>query len=129
MVPEDRLALTWPHVHHFLRQGREATGHQFDELGTLIDISKGCLGLWVVLRDNDAVMAMTTRLIRGTEGLLCYIVAIGGSDMPKWLSLWPQFAEYLKQQGCVSVRLEGRVGWEHVLPEFERIGVILEKRI
>jgi hypothetical protein len=116
-------------VRGMLKRGQEAGGQVYDEVSTIIDLKSGRLLLWVAYRANQIDAALLTRLVRGPDGLVCCLIAIGGRGLKCWLHFLREVETYARAEGCVKVRLEGRVGWTRILADYVQTGVILERRI
>lgn len=85
--------------------------------------------LWIAEKDGKIIAALTTSLVNQVSGLVCRMVACGGTEMDRWKEREAQIVEYAKAEGCVKVTAEGRKGWARVLPGYEIKRVYLEKRL
>lgn len=91
-----------------------------------------CLGddlLWLAKRGNTQILAICiSSLEPRPSGTTCLLKAAAGRELQEWVGT-EEIEKYAKAEGCVRVWSEGRDGWERVMPGYERVGVILEKRI
>lgn len=118
----------WPAVEHLLRRAIERVGlSDFDDVTSAL--FTGSHLLWIATEDDEVAAACTTELRKINDHLICVIVACGGAGMPKWLHLISQIEDYAKAEGCKSMKIIGRPGWERVLDGFHREYAILEKAL
>lgn len=85
---------------------------------------------WIVLDDDgSAVAAGVTKIdLIGTEKHLT-IMYCGGGGVP-WRDMIAEVEEHAREEGCASVRIEGRPGWARMLRENGYINKpFLEKRL
>lgn len=52
---------------------------------------------------------------------------LAGGDLDELLKFLPAADAYGKWQGCIAIELEGRPGWERVLPGYTKRRVVLTK--
>lgn len=114
---------TWPLARGLIRSAIERTG--LSEFG---DIEKAVLAgdqlLWLAISDRIEAAA-TTHLSPG----VCTIVACSGHHRERWLPLKSRIEKYARDEGCKSVRIYGRKGWERVLSDYRVEHVIMEKAL
>ena len=72
---------------------------------------------------------VVTQIITQDERKICMIVACGGEDAQAWVHLIGKIEAYAKAEGCELMRIVGRKGWIHMLPEYRQSRVILEKAL
>jgi len=127
-VSPDKIDAVWPIVEPMIRSAYEAGDEIMpDDLVDWLKAGKGLL--WLCIRENKVIAAMTTSLERKRSGLCCRMVCCGGVDMNYWRACEDRIVEYARAEGCVKVRVEGRVGWARVLPGYKVERVHLEKAI
>ena len=84
--------------------------------------------LWIATSDRALLAACVTELCISHRGLVCIIVACGGSSV-----CWPEaikvIEEWAKEEGCEAVRIIGRPGWQRVLPEYAPKWRVFEKEL
>lgn len=118
----------WPHVEPMLRAAIDRTRLSlFADLER--DVLKGHALLWLAW-NGEAIEAVAATALHPTEGgLVCSILACGGSDMRRWLPLIEQIETYAKAEGCARCRIVGRKGWLAVLNGYHETSVILTKEL
>lgn len=93
----------------------------------------GDLTAWVAT-DGDRLHSVTvTEILEGDAGRQCFIRhcarAKGGAGLREWLRFLPVIEEYARLNGCLTIELIGRAGWERALPDFEKKAVLLRKSL
>jgi len=108
-----------------------------DPLESLDDVMNGIelgnLVAWVAT-DGDRLHSVTiVEIIEGGKGRQCFIRhcarADGGSAMCDWLRFLPVIEGWAISEGCQSIELIGRAGWERILPDFKKKAVLLRKTL
>lgn len=69
---------------------------------------------------------IVTRLIEEPTRLVC-LVWLASGDLGLLLDRYEDVEAWAKSQGVDCMRIQGREGWQRMLPGFQRTGVILEK--
>jgi hypothetical protein len=117
------VAKTWPIARDLIKAAIERT-----ELSDFADIEKAVLDgrqlLWLAISDRVEAAA-TTSLARN----VCTLVACSGHQRERWLPLFAKIEKYAKDEGCHTMRIYGRKGWERVLDGYKAEYVILEKSL
>jgi hypothetical protein len=85
--------------------------------------------LWLVWDGNNIRAAIVTSVSEVNGKKRCIIVACGGQDMSTWLHLLPQIEGYAKAEGCNSMAIMGRRGWQRMLKAYRPVAVTLEKAL
>jgi hypothetical protein len=113
----------WPLARDLIRAAIERT-----ELSDFADIEKDVLSgdqlLWLAISDRVEAAA-TTHLSRN----VCTLTACSGHQRERWLPLFARIEKYAKDEGCSTMRIYGRKGWERVLDGYKAEYVILEKSL
>lgn len=114
---------TWPLARDLIRAAIERT-----DLSDMEDIERDVLAgdqlLWLAISDRVEAAA-TTHLSRG----VCTLTACSGHQRERWLPLFARIEKYAKDEGCHTMRIYGRRGWERVLDGYKVEHVILEKAL
>lgn len=127
-VAPDRVRDIWPRVAPLLRSAVYRTKlSAWDDVAN--DIVSGNSLLWLCIEDERILCAGATALRKTDFGLACVIVACGGADRAKWVHLLAKIEDYAKAEGCKSVRMFGRRGWQRVLKGYGLQSVVLEKEL
>jgi len=87
----------------------------------LADLMLGTAQLWVA---GEPVKAcLTTQVQVGPRGRRMLLGFVGGEGP------WASMLDHIQKAADMPMRIEGRAGWERVLPGFKRVGVILERPV
>lgn len=120
-VDPARVGQFWPYAGPMIRVAIERT-----RLSEFEDIERQVLAgeqlLWLAWSDHIEAAA-TTHLTRG----VCTLTACSGHQRERWLPLFEAIEKYAKDEGCSTMRIYGRKGWERVLDGYRAEYVILEK--
>ena len=73
--------------------------------------------------------AATTHLVKVNNHKLLILTACAGHHRERWLPLFERIESYAKSEGCKSIRIYGRKGWERVLKNYRVEHVILERQL
>ncbi|SCW57000.1 hypothetical protein SAMN02927924_01433 [Sphingobium faniae] len=94
-------------------------------------IEDGSLVAWVATEGERLHSVTVVEILEGGKGRQCFIRhcarADGGSHLRDWLGFLPVIEDWAASQGCMSIELIGRAGWERVLPDFQKKAVLLRK--
>ena len=95
----------------------------------LTDLRAGRAQLWLAT-DNDEVEGIAvTCITEYPQTTTCLIWLCAGISREKYTPLIGNIEQWAKSQGCDSISLEGRAGWERILTDFDKTKIILEKRL
>jgi hypothetical protein len=126
-VDPARVDEMWPHVRDKIRAAVEQTGlSSFADIEA--DVLRGASLVWIAWDGKDILAAATTELSKPLSKV-CTLTACAGHDRDKWLPLFAEIEKYAENEGCSSMRIYGRKGWERVLTGYRAEHVILEKRL
>jgi len=113
----------WPLARDLILAAIERTN-----LSDFADIEKDVLAgdqlLWLAISDRVEAAA-TTHLSRN----VCTLTACSGHQRERWLPLFARIEKYATDEGCSTMRIYGRRGWERVLDGYKVEHVILEKAL
>ena len=129
-VDPKQIHLIWPHVAPLLRRAIVRTG-----LSAFADIEREVLDgnalLWIAASGEESARAIdavaSTSLHQTDGGMVCVITACAGRKMSRWLPLIAGIEAYARDEGCRSIRIFGRLGWQRVLDGYRRTNVVLDK--
>jgi hypothetical protein len=120
-----RIDEMWPHVRDKIRAAVERTGLcSFADIES--DVLTGMQLVWIAWNGSEIMAAATTQLVKPYDKV-CVLTACSGYDREQWLPLFKQIEDYAKAEGCRTMRIFGRKGWERVLDGYRVEHVILEK--
>lgn len=109
-APPDRASDLWPAVRKWIEDAYTEADEIMPE-DILYRFASGKMLLWVVTIDNIMVAALVTMLIQKKSGLVCSMVAAGGTELDAWTDFHTKIEDYARKERCVKVILEGRSGW------------------
>jgi len=126
-VDPARIDEMWPHVRDKIRAAVEKTGlSSFADIEA--DVLTGMQLCWLAWDGREIMAAATTQLVKPLSKV-CVLTACAGYDRDKWLPLFARIEQYAKDEGCTSMRIFGRRGWERVLTGYRSTHVVLEKAL
>ena len=124
-VPPAMIAQFWPHARPLIESAIARTG-----LSDFAALERAVLGgeqlLWLAWSDRLEA-AGTTELSRVGGATICTLTACGGSGHRRWLHLLAELEAYAAAEGCTTLRIFGRRGWQRLLASYRLSHVILEK--
>jgi hypothetical protein len=118
----------WPRVRDMIDAGLSVCDEPMPN-DILARLGDGRILLWIAIDDESTniIAAMTTELVKGRNGLVCWMCQCGGERMQDWARFHTKIEEYAKSERCVKVVLEGREAWQRVLEGYRVRSVRLEK--
>lgn len=126
-VGPDLIEGMWPHVRDKIRAAVERTGlSSFADIEG--DVLSGAQLCWIAWNGAEIMAAATTQLVKPHDKV-CVLTACSGYDRAQWLPLFEQIEAYAKAEGCKTMRIFGRKGWERVLDGYRVEHVVLEKAL
>jgi hypothetical protein len=123
-----RLAEAWPLVAPFIRRAAERDDRS-DVSRIAQDLHDGSALLWLAWDGKSICAAAVTQLNIANGRKFCTITACGGRGHKRWLSLISALERFAIEEGCTSVRINGRRGWARVLPDYRLHSIVLEKEL
>ncbi len=93
------------------------------------DILNGAALVWLAWNGEAIEAAAATALYPTDDGLVCSVLACGGSDMKRWLPLLDRIERYAKDEGCKRSRIVGRKGWLSVLDGYCEKAILMDKEL
>jgi hypothetical protein len=85
--------------------------------------------LWMAWDGTDIIAAAITSLGTINGEKVCTIVACGGSCWWRFGHFINDLEKFAKDEGCTSVRINGRAGWRRVLKHYDVQSVVLRKEL
>jgi hypothetical protein len=123
-VDPARVSEFWPYARDLIRAAIEHTKlSDFASIET--DVLSGDQLLWLAFDGKSILAAATTHLTK-PNNKVCTLTACAGSDRRRWLPLLGKIEQYAKDEGCVTLRIFGRIGWKRVLKNYKMTHIILE---
>lgn len=122
-VPPKEVDQVWQYAGPMIRAAIEQTN-----LSDFADIEKAVFAgeqlLWLAISDKIEAAA-TTHLSRN----VCTLTACSGHQRERWMPLLGMVENYARNEGCHTMRLYGRRGWERVLSGYRVEHVVMEKSL
>lgn len=119
----------WPHVRGYIESTFWRGRHKGDVEAVFADIKSGIALLWIVWDGRGILAAITTKLIKEHDRLVCLITACGGVNLNRWVGVISDIEAHAMAEGCCCVRFEGRKGWKAMFPDYREPWIILEKSL
>lgn len=120
-----RVHEVWPLVRERIRLAIERTElSDFDLVEA--DILAGNQLIWLAWNNEISAVATTHKVGIGSK-TICILTACQGYDRERWLPLLKKIEDYAKAEGCSSMRIYGRKGWNKVLDGYRIENVVMEK--
>lgn len=85
--------------------------------------------LWMVWDGVEIIAAAITSLGTINGEKVCTIVACGGVGWSRFGHFINDLEKFAKDEGCTSVRINGRAGWRRVLKGYGVQSVVLRKEL
>lgn len=126
-VDPARIKEFWPYVKVMIRRAAKRGGGDYAQIKD--DVLNGLDLLWIAFDGEKIMAAATTSLTTIVDRKICIIAACGGAGWDRFGHLIEGLEDYAKNEGCVAMRIYGRVGWQRMLTGYDVRSVVLEKGI
>ena len=119
-VPQDAVKLVWKDVDRVLNKSVATVKDKSDMIDILDGVFDGTYALWVVLDDDDSIVAaFTTRLIVYPSRRALALDWVGGTRMKEWADqMIDTMRQYAREVGCEHLEGYGRKGWGRFLEKY-----------
>ena len=119
-MPIEAVRHVWKDVDKVLKKSVATVKDKSETIDVLDGICEGSYVLWVVLDDNDSVVAaFTTRLIAYPQRKALALDWVGGERMSEWSDLMiDTMRNYANELGCSHLEGYGRKGWGRALKKY-----------
>ena len=120
LVPKEAMGHVWKDVEGILDKAVDTIKDKSKVIDILIGIYEGIYVLWVVLDDEDKIVAaFTTRLIAYPRRKALAVDWVGGTQMKEWEDQWVDtMKRYANELGCSHLEGYGRKGWGRALKKY-----------
>lgn len=120
LVPTEAVKLIWKDVERVLKKSVATVKDKAEVIDVLDGIFDGSYALWVVLDDDDAIVAaFTTRILVYPHRKALALDWVGGTRIREWSdALIETIRRYAKEQGCEHLEGYGRKGWGRFLEKY-----------
>jgi hypothetical protein len=119
-VPQNAVKLVWKDVDRVLNKSVATVKDKSDMIDVLDGVFDGTYALWVVLdEDDNIVAAFTTRLIVYPSRRALALDWVGGTRMKEWADqMIDTMRQYAREVGCEHLEGYGRKGWGRFLEKY-----------
>jgi len=128
LMPVSHVAQAWPLAVPFLSKAEKAGALQ-SVAEWMRDCLNGTKQLWLLWAQDQCHGAGITSLIEAPQGKTCVIDGFAAQTGSAWLPTLEVVEAWARSQGCVRVRVYGRVGWTEKLKDYALKGVILDRKL
>lgn len=118
-------------LHAILKPAIERSRGRESFASILQEIDEGRSVLWTGFKGNKLMVAATGQVITYPHARVLRIPFLAGEGMTDILQNEQEVLDFAVKQGCSSMELIGRPGWEKVLTKvgWEKSHIVMEKRI
>jgi hypothetical protein len=125
-VPAHLAHRVWPVAEPILRRAAARTRGRVSTAALLERIERGDMQLWLHVPPTAACV---TEVVDYPHARWCRIAFLAGEDLELCRSGIGRIEAWARAQGCAGMEIEGRAGWQRVLPGYARDDVILRKEL
>jgi hypothetical protein len=118
-VPREALGIVWGDVAALMNKSVETSKGKYHIDDLYHGINRDEYVLWVVMDGEEAVAAITTRIIPYPGRKAMAMDWIGGTRMREWLPMAVEtLSEYSRKNGCSHLEGYGRKAWGRWLSKY-----------
>ena len=119
-MPEKAIGHVWKDVEGILKRAVDTVKDKTSVIDILDGVFDGTYVLWVVLNDDDKIIAaFTTRLIIYPQRKALALDWVGGTQMKEWEDqLIETMKRYANELDCSHLEGYGRKGWGRALKKY-----------
>lgn len=130
LVPVDPslVAKVWPHARALVKSAIDRTGLS-DFAHIEREVLSGLQQLWLAWNGTAIEAAAVTQLVVIGSRKICIIVACGGRDHSRWIHMLADLEKFAKAEGCDTVRIYGRKGWQRILENYRANYVVMDREL
>ena len=126
-VDPARVAGIWPLVSSLIRAALENSLTDFAIIER--EVLDGRMLLWLACDGANIRAAAVTQLSQSNGKRFCTIVACGGRGFRRWKHLIAKLEQFARDEGCNSIVIIGRRGWQREYADYKLKRVTLEKEL
>ena len=129
LVPVDTplVAGIWPHTREMVKRAMSrADAGNFER--TERELFAGLQQLWLAWNGTSIEAIAVTQLTTVGDKKYCVIVACSGSEW-RFLQFLHDLEQFAKDEGCKTMRINGRKGWQRALADYKLKYVVLDKEL
>jgi len=119
-VPSEAVRHVWKDVEKVLKKSVATAQGKSETIDVLAGILTGIYVLWVVMDDDDSIVAaFTTRLLVYPQRKALALDFVGGTRMREWNDqLIDTMRKYANELGCSHLEGYGRKAWGRSLKKY-----------
>jgi len=119
-VPSEAVRHVWKDVEKVLKKSVATAQGKSETIDVLAGILTGIYVLWVVMDDDDSIVAaFTTRLLVYPQRKALALDFVGGTRMKEWNDqLIDTMRKYANELGCSHLEGYGRKAWGRSLKKY-----------
>lgn len=86
--------------------------------------------LWIAVDSRSMAIAAVcvTEIVNYPQEKRCGLVFCAGRSVERWIRHLDEIEAWAREQECDALELQGRPGWERLLPDWRKTHVLLSKR-
>lgn len=118
----------WPHVRGMVKSAIDRTGLcNFEPIET--EVLAGLQQLWITSNGTGIAAAGVTQLVSIGGRKICVAVAAGGRGRNQWAAIMRGIEQFARNEGCHTVRIIGRKGWQRILADYRSNYIVMDKEL
>ena len=119
-VPKEAVKYIWKDVEKLLDKSVDTAEGKMEMIDVLEGILNNVYVLWVVMDDDDALIAaITSRIIQYPRRKGMALDWVGGSKMSKWSDMvMDTMTDFAKKNDCSHLEGYGRKAWIRVIKKY-----------
>ena len=119
-MPSEAVRHVWKDVEKVLKKSVATAQGKSETIDVLAGILTGIYVLWVVMDDDDSIVAaFTTRLLIYPQRKALVLDFVGGTRMNEWNDqLIDTMRKYANELGCSHLEGYGRKAWGRALKKY-----------
>ncbi len=122
------IDLFWPHFEPLVARACEVEGEY-----TAKDVYARCkakeMQLWVSVYKGAPEAVMVSEIMAFPARKVAVIVLMAGENAKIVKRFIPTFMTWARNNGCDTVRIQGREGWKRLLPDFKQTAIVMERSL
>ena len=115
-IPAPEVQDIWVTAEGLLEKSIAMTGGRYSSATVLAALLNKNMQLWLAMEEKVLAALITQIGVYPTGERALTVLLVGGVDLKKWVSLWPQIEQWGRECGCRYAEIpSGRKGWERLL--------------
>jgi hypothetical protein len=117
----------WESVKPLIEEALEYNDGEYTSSDIKKMVEDGDMQLWLFHKEDGLAGCGVTQLIDFPLKRICLIVLLAGRDFSEWERYIGVVENWAVSNGCSSIELRGRKGWERVLKDWKKINIVMRK--